>query len=95
MVGLRLLHDWLAVERLDPVEQIGSILLPDQSKEPPQRGIVRGVGPGGFDDMGAMIPMDVQVGDQVMFGKFSGTPIELDGKALLLMREPEVLGVLR
>ncbi len=95
MVSLRPLGDALVVRRLDPPEKIGSIILPQSSKEPPQRGIVVAAGPGERDVNGRKIPMDVRSGDHVLFGKFSGKDIELNGETLLVMREPEVLGIVR
>jgi len=83
---------------VEPVEQeevtAGGIVLPETAKEKPQKGTVLAVGPGDRDDEGKRIPMDVKVGDKVLFAKYSGTEIKLDGKKLLILRESDILAIL-
>ncbi|MBN1867244.1 co-chaperone GroES [Candidatus Sumerlaeota bacterium] len=73
----------------------GGIIIPDTAKEKPQRGEIIAVGPGGTKDDGTLIPMNVKKGDQVLFGKYSGTEIKLDGEEFLIMREDDILGTLQ
>lgn len=90
----RPLHDRLLVERLDEGEQqVGGIIIPDTAKEKPQQGRVLAVGKGRVNDDGTLIPLDVKVGDTVLFGKYAGTDIKLDGEERLIMREDDVLAV--
>jgi len=83
---------------VEPVEQeemtMGGIVLPETAKEKPQKGMVLAAGPGDRDDEGERIPMDVTVGDLVLFAKYSGTEIKLDGKKLLILRESDILAIL-
>ena len=72
----------------------GGIIIPDTAKEKPQQGEVVAVGPGGRDEAGKLIPIDVKVGDKVLFGKWSGTEVKLDGEELLIMKESDIMGVL-
>ena len=90
----RPLHDRLLVERLDEGEQqVGGIIIPDTAKEKPQQGRVLAVGKGRVNDDGTLLPLDVKVGDAILFGKYAGTDIKLDGEERLIMREDDVLAV--
>ena len=91
----RPLHDRVVVKRIAAEEKTrGGIIIPDTVKEKPQQGEVVAVGPGGRDEAGKLIPIDVKVGDRVLFGKWSGTEVTLDGQELLIMKESDVMGVL-
>jgi len=91
----RPLHDRVVVKRIEAEEKSsGGIIIPDTAKEKPQQGEVIAVGPGGRDEAGKLIPMDVQVGDRVLFGKWSGTEVKIDGKEYLIMKESDIMGVL-
>ena len=91
----RPLHDRVVVKRIDAEEKsAGGIIIPDTVKEKPQQGEVIAVGPGGRDENGKLIPIDIQVGDRVLFGKWSGTEVKLDGEELLIMKESDIMGVL-
>ena len=93
-VKVRPLHDRIIVERLEETEQVvGGIIIPDTAKEKPQQGKVIAVGKGKVKDDGTVTPLDVQAGDTVLFGKYSGQEIKLDGVDFLIMREDEILGV--
>ena len=88
------LHDRILVRRLEESETMrGGIIIPDSAKEKPQQGEVISVGKGKSNDEGKVFPLDVKAGDTVLFGKYSGTEIKLDGEDLLIMREEEVLGI--
>ena len=92
---IRPLHDRILVERLEEQEtKKGGIIIPDTAKEKPQEGKVLAVGPGGRDEAGKLIPPDVKVGDRVLFGKWSGTEVKIDGEELLIMKESDVMGVI-
>ena len=92
---IRPLHDRIIVERLDEGEQkIGGIIIPDTAKEKPQQGKVIAVGKGKVEKDGKVIPLDVKEGDTILFGKYSGQEIKIDGDEYLIMREEEVLGVI-
>jgi len=92
---LRPLHDRVVVERIDPeAKTAGGIIIPDTAMEKPQQGRVVGVGPGGRDDSGKLIPIDLRVGDRVLFGKWSGTEVKIDGVEYLIMKESDIMGVL-
>ena len=94
-VKVRPLHDRLIVERIEETEQmVGGIIIPDTAKEKPQQGKVVAVGKGKVKDDGTVAPLDVATGDKVLFGKYSGQEIKLDGIEYLIMREDEILGVL-
>ena len=94
-MALRPLHDRLLVKRLEDKEQVhGSIIIPDTAKEKPQEAKVLAVGPGRVTDDGKLQPIDVKVGDTVVFGKYAGTEVKVDGYELLIIREDDVLGVL-
>jgi chaperonin GroES len=92
---LRPLHDRVVVKRIDAEDKTaGGIIIPDTAKEKPSQGEVVAVGPGGRDEAGKLIPIDLKVGDRVLFGKWSGTEIKLDGQELLITKESDILGVL-
>ena len=92
---VRPLHDRIIVDRLDDGEQqIGGIIIPDSAKEKPQQGEVVAVGPGGRNEKGELVAMEVKAGDRVLFGKWSGTEVKLDGEELLIMKESDIMGVL-
>ena len=94
-VKVRPLHDRLIVERIEETEQkVGGIIIPDTAKEKPQQGKVIAIGKGKVREDGAITPLDVQAGDKVLFGKYSGQEIKLDGTEYLIMREDEILGVI-
>jgi chaperonin GroES len=91
----RPLHDRVVVKRIDAEEKSsGGIIIPDTAKEKPSQGEVIAVGPGARDETGKLIPVDVQVGDRVLFGKWSGTEVKIDGEELLIMKESDIMGVL-
>ena len=91
----RPLHDRVVVKRLDAEEKTkGGIIIPDTAKEKPQEGEVIAVGPGARDETGKLVPLDLKVGDRILFGKWSGTEIKLDGDDLLIMKESDVMGVI-
>jgi chaperonin GroES len=91
----RPLHDRIVVRRIDAEEKTkGGIIIPDTAKEKPQEGEVIAVGPGARDESGKLVPLDVKVGDRILFGKWSGTEIKLDGEELLIMKESDVMGVI-
>ena len=90
----RPLHDRVVVKRVEAEEKSkGGIIIPDTAKEKPQEGEVVAVGPGGRDENGKLVPMDLKTGDRVLFGKWSGTEVKLDGEDLLIMKESDVMGV--
>jgi chaperonin GroES len=90
----RPLHDRVVVKRIDAEEKTkGGIIIPDTAKEKPQEGEVVAVGPGGRDENGKLIAIDLKVGDRILFGKWSGTEIKIDGAELLIMKESDVMGV--
>ena len=91
----RPLHDRVVVKRIDAEEKsTGGIIIPDTAKEKPSQGEVVAVGPGGRDESGKLIPIDVKVGDRVLFGKWSGTEVKIDGVEYLIMKESDIMGVL-
>jgi chaperonin GroES len=91
----RPLHDRVVVKRIEAEEKTkGGIIIPDTAKEKPQEGEVVAVGPGGHDENGKLITMDVKAGDRVLFGKWSGTEVKLDGDELLIMKESDIMGVI-
>jgi chaperonin GroES len=94
-MNVRPLHDRIIVQRLEEGEQkIGGIIIPDTAKEKPQQGRVVAAGNGKAKDDGKRIPLDVKAGDTILFGKYSGQEIKIDGQEYLIMREDEVLGVI-
>jgi chaperonin GroES len=93
-MAFRPLHDRVVVERPEGEEKtIGGIIIPDTVREKPQEGKVTAVGPGGRDENGKRTPLDVKAGDRVLFGKWSGTEVKIDGNDLLIMKESDILGV--
>jgi chaperonin GroES len=91
----RPLHDRVVIERIDAESQTaGGIIIPDTAKEKPQEGKVIAVGPGARDESGKLIPIDVKVGNRILFGKWSGTEVKLDGVEYLIMKESDIMGVL-
>jgi chaperonin GroES len=91
----RPLHDRVVIERIDAeAKTAGGIIIPDTAKEKPQEGKVIAVGPGGRDESGKLIPIDVRVGDRILFGKWSGTEVKIDGVEYLIMKESDIMGVL-
>ena len=91
----RPLHDRVVVKRIDEdTKTAGGIIIPDTAKEKPQQGEVVAVGPGERDEKGARIALDVQAGDVVLFGKWSGTEVTVDGKEMLIMKESDILGII-
>ena len=91
----RPLHDRVVLERIDAEEKTaGGIIIPDTAREKPQQGQILAAGPGGRDEAGKLIPIDLKVGDKVLFGKWSGTEVKLDGEDLLIMKESDIMGVL-
>ena len=93
-MGFRPLHDRVVVRRLDSEEKTkGGIIIPDTAKEKPSEGVIVSVGPGARDDSGKIIAPDVKAGDRVLFGKWSGTEVKLDGEDLLIMKESDIMGI--
>jgi chaperonin GroES len=91
----RPLHDRVVVKRIDAeAKSKGGIIIPDTAKEKPQEGEVVAVGPGGRDEDGKLIAIDIKAGDRVLFGKWSGTEVKLDGEELLIMKESDIMGVI-
>ena len=91
----RPLHDRVVVKRVEAEEKSkGGIIIPDTAKEKPQQGEVVAGGPGGRDENGKLIPIDLKAGDRVLFGKWSGTEVKLDGEELLIMKESDIMGVI-
>ena len=91
----RPLHDRVVVRRIEAEEKTkGGIIIPDTAKEKPQEGEIVAVGAGGRDESGKLIPIDVKAGDRVLFGKWSGTEVKLDGEDFLIMKESDIMGVI-
>src|SRR3954462_993473 len=91
----RPLHDRVVVRRVDEdTKTKGGIIIPDTAQEKPMQGEIIAVGPGGRDEAGKLIPIDVKVGDVVLFGKWSGTEVKIDGQDLLIMKESDIMGVI-
>ena len=91
----RPLHDRVVVKRIDAEEKTaGGIIIPDSAKEKPSQGEITAVGPGARDESGKIAALDVKAGDRVLFGKWSGTEVKIDGEELLIMKESDILGVL-
>ena len=94
-MAFRPLGDRVLVRRVEEEAKTkGGIIIPDSAKEKPQEGEVLAIGPGGRDEQGKLQPLDVKVGDRILFGKWSGTEVKLDGEDLLIMKESDILGVL-
>src|SRR5271170_4472639 len=90
----RPLHDRVVVKRVDAEEKTkGGIIIPDTAKEKPQEGEIIAAGPGGRDESGKLIPLHVKTGDRVLFGKWSGTEVKIEGQELLIMKEADIMGV--
>jgi chaperonin GroES len=91
----RPLHDRVVIERIDAeAKTAGGIIIPDTAQEKPQQGKVTAVGPGGRDERGKLIPIDVKVGNRILFGKWSGTEVKIDDVEYLIMKESDIMGVL-
>ena len=91
----RPLHDRVVVRRIEAQEKSkGGIIIPDTAQEKPQEGEIIAVGPGGRDEAGKMIPIDLKNGDRVLFGKWSGTEVKIDGEDLLIMKESDIMGII-
>jgi chaperonin GroES len=94
-MAFRPLHDRVVVKRIEEeAKTAGGIIIPDTAKEKPQQGEVVAVGPGARDEAGKVVALDVKVGDRVLFGKWSGSEVKIDGEDLLIMKESDILGVL-
>ncbi|MFM9858191.1 co-chaperone GroES [Pseudoxanthobacter sp. M-2] len=94
-MAFRPLHDRILVRRVDAEEKSkGGIIIPDTAKEKPQEGEVVAVGPGARNDKGELVALDVKAGDRILFGKWSGTEVKIDGEDLLIMKETDVMGVI-
>ena len=90
----RPLHDRVLVRRVEAEEKTaGGIIIPDTAKEKPSEGVIESVGPGARDESGKIVPLDVKAGDRVLFGKWSGTEVKIDGEDLLIMKESDILGI--
>ena len=93
--NFRPLHDRVVVRRVDSEEKTkGGIIIPDTAKEKPQEGEIIAVGPGARDEAGKLVPLDVKAGDRVLFGKWSGTEVKLNGEDLLIMKESDIMGII-
>jgi chaperonin GroES len=91
----RPLHDRVVVRRLEAEEKTaGGIIIPDTAKEKPMEGEIVAAGPGARDETGKLVPLDVKAGDRILFGKWSGTEVKLDGEELLIMKESDVMGII-
>jgi chaperonin GroES len=91
----RPLHDRVAVKRLDAeTKSAGGIIIPDTAAEKPQQGEIVAAGPGARDESGKLVPLDVKKGDKILFGKWSGTEVKVDGQELLIMKESDIMGIL-
>jgi chaperonin GroES len=91
----RPLHDRVVVRRLEAEEKTtGGIIIPDTAKEKPMEGEAIAVGPGARDEAGKLVPLDVKAGDRILFGKWSGTEVKLDGEELLIMKESDIMGIM-
>ena len=94
-MGFRPLHDRVLVRRVEADEKTaGGIIIPDTAKEKPQEGEVVAVGTGARDEAGKLVPLDVKAGDRVLFGKWSGTEVKLNGEDLLIMKESDIMGII-
>ena len=94
-MNFRPLHDRVVVKRIDAEDKTaGGIIIPDTVKEKPSQGEITAVGPGGRDEAGNLIPIDLKVGDIVLFGKWSGTEVKIDGQEVLIMKESDIMGVI-
>ena len=95
MAGFRPLHDRVLVKRIEAEEKTaGGIIIPDTAKEKPMEGEIIAAGPGARDEAGKLVPLDVKAGDKILFGKWSGTEVKLDGEELLIMKESDIMGII-
>src|SRR5581483_3555968 len=95
LMKVRPLHDRVVIKRIDAeAKGKGGIIIPDNAKDTPSQGEIMDVGPGGRDEAGKLIPIDIKVGDRVLFGKWSGTEVKIDGQELLIMKESDIMGVI-
>ncbi|TBW37226.1 co-chaperone GroES [Siculibacillus lacustris] len=93
-ITFRPLHDRVVVKRIEAeTKTAGGIIIPDTVKEKPQEGEILAVGPGARDEAGKLVPLDVKAGDKVLFGKWSGTEVKIDGQDLLIMKESDIMGI--
>jgi chaperonin GroES len=94
-MSFRPLHDRVVVRRIEGAEKTkGGIIIPDNAKEKPAEGVIESVGPGARDESGKLVALDVKTGDRVLFGKWSGTEVKIDGQDLLIMKEADIMGVI-
>ena len=93
-MAFRPLHDRVLVRRIEEDEKVGSIIIPDTAKEKPQQGEVLAVGNGARGDDNEIVPLDVKKGDKILFGKWSGSEVKIDGEDLLIMKESDILGII-
>jgi chaperonin GroES len=93
-MNIRPLHDRVIIERIEQNKSAGGIVIPDTVGDKPQRGKVLAAGPGKYEENGNLRKLDVKVGDEVLFGKYSGTEVKVDGKDLLVMREEDIMGII-
>ena len=94
-MAFRPLHDRVVVRRIDGEDKTkGGIIIPDTAKEKPSEGLIIAVGPGARDERGQIVPPDVKTGDRILFGKWSGTEVKLEGDELLIMKETDIMGVI-
>ena len=94
-MAFRPLHDRVLIRRVESEEKTaGGIIIPDTAKEKPMQGEIIAVGPGARDDSGKLVPLEVKKGDRVLFGKWSGTEVKIDGQELLIMKESDILGII-
>ncbi len=95
-MNFRPLHDRVVVRRVDEDERSsGGIIIPDTAKEKPMQGEILAVGPGARDEAGKLVPLDVKAGDRVIFGKWSGTEVKIEGEELLIMKESDIMGIVQ
>jgi len=93
-MAFRPLHDRVLVRRIEEDEKVGSIIIPDTAKEKPQQGEVLAIGSGARGENNEVIPLDVKKGDKILFGKWSGSEVKIDGEDLLIMKESDILGII-
>jgi chaperonin GroES len=94
-MSFRPLHDRVVVRRLEGEEKTkGGIIIPDTAKEKPSEGVIEAVGPGARDESGKIVTLDVKAGDRILFGKWSGTEVKIDGQDLLIMKESDIMGII-
>lgn len=94
-INFRPLHDRVLVRRVDSEEKTaGGIIIPDTAKEKPSEGEILAAGPGARDESGKLVPLDVKIGDRILFGKWSGTEVKINGEDLLIMKESDVMGII-